>query len=421
MSRRTDHSISSGPAAMSTPFSELLGLDVSMHFAPIRRLDNGALAGAELQLAGPKNSALSSATALRRAAQLMAQRSEFDHHKQVMARTESARAVADRLPLLVTLDSQSRSLIDTPEYVDGAGALERMVVTIDAQSVLSDPHHALAAAAAARAGGRLIALDAVGVDVHAATLLSLVEPDIVVTAAEFLSGEGQFDVGAGVHAVSAYLERSSAVIVAEGIDNEAARLSAITIGATYGLGQLFPPVDDPADLLSEEIVAMPDTPVWTAPTPEGGTPYAIASGHGTPRRGTKRLLIQMSKALESQAAAAGASMIALGTFQRAEHFTATTAMRWRHLADTIGFAGIYSVGLSSTLDGNIRHAPLDAADALVDEWNVVTLGPHHAALLSARDRHDNGPDLERTFDFVQTYDRSTVVHAARAIMHRYTP
>ena len=44
---------------------------------------------------------------------------------------------------------------------------------------------------------------------------------------------------------------------------------------------------------------------------------------------------------------------------------------------------------------------------------------HFAALLSARDQHDAGPDLERTFEFVQTYDRMTVTQAVHSILARF--
>ena len=99
--------------------------------------------------------------------------------------------------------------------------------------------------------------------------------------------------------------------------------------------------------------------------------------------------------------------------------TPAAAERWRAVADMVGLAGVYGVGLNNVLDGNFQHAPLDPDDPLVEEWNVVVLGPHFAAILSARDRHDNGPDLERTFDFVQSYDRLTVTQTARSILSRF--
>lgn len=56
----------------------------------------------------------------------------------------------------------------------------------------------------------------------------------------------------------------------------------------------------------------------------------------------------MSKALEAQAVSIGPTMPILGTFQHSKHFTAATAERWRRLADTIGYAGVYGVGLGHT-------------------------------------------------------------------------
>ncbi|WP_156516360.1 EAL domain-containing protein, partial [Rhodococcus sp. EPR-147] len=249
----------------STSFSESIGLVVTMQFAPIRRLDDNALAGAELQLRGPAGSALDSADALRRAAHLMQQRPQFDLHKTTLANTAPARTLAEHLPLILTVDAQSRRALDDSDRERTSTMLERVVVTVDASAVLADPHQAMAAIASARTGGKLIALDGVGDHPHATTLLPLIEPDIVITAADLLTETGH-DVGTTTHALAAYAERSYAVIVAEGVDTEATRLAAITIGATYGTGQLFPAVEDPAELLDEPVVPMPADPVWTTPT-----------------------------------------------------------------------------------------------------------------------------------------------------------
>jgi hypothetical protein len=50
------------------------------------------------------------------------------------------------------------------------------------------------------------------------------------------------------------------------------------------------------------------------------------------------------------------------------------------------------------------------------EWTVAVVGPHDAAALIARDRGDTGPDSDRTFDYVITHDRATVISAARSLM-----
>ncbi|WP_324277619.1 diguanylate cyclase domain-containing protein [Blastococcus brunescens] len=55
------------------------------------------------------------------------------------------------------------------------------------------------------------------------------------------------------------------------------------------------------------------------------------------------------------------------------------------------------------------------------EWDVVVLSPHFSAALLARDLGDDGPDLDRGFEYALTYDRDTVVRAAHALLTRVAP
>jgi hypothetical protein len=49
---------------------------------------------------------------------------------------------------------------------------------------------------------------------------------------------------------------------------------------------------------------------------------------------------------------------------------------------------------------------------------VAVVSPHFAAALVARDLGDAGPDGDRRFDFVLTYDRDLVVDVAACLMSR---
>jgi DICT domain-containing protein len=49
---------------------------------------------------------------------------------------------------------------------------------------------------------------------------------------------------------------------------------------------------------------------------------------------------------------------------------------------------------------------------------VIVLNTEHAAAFVAKDVGDLGPDEERRFDFVYTYDRSRVITAARAFLRQ---
>ena len=389
-------------------------LELHMQFAPVCRLSDGALATLELQVRGPAGTRLSTADALRRAARMVEQHTVLDDRKRLLAHSSRAQSVAKILPLLVSLD------LDLIDVVDDATAevLERHVMVVAPDAVTRSPQRTLARVARARAAGKIVCVDGLVRNTDAATLLSLVEPDVIVTGAELLREPATPDSARLAHALAAHRERSHAVIVAEGVDDEAARVMALTLGADYGLGALFPAVEDPAVIASGTVVPLPDMPVWSTPDPDHGTPYAIASSTNTPRRGNKRLLIEMSKALEQQAAAGGAAIV-LGTFQYAEHFTPTTARRWREMSEHTGLAGVYGVGLPDVRDGNVHRAPLAPDDDLIEEWNVAVLGPHFAALLSARDQHTGATDLERDFDFVQSYDRVTVTQAVHSILRRF--
>ncbi|GAB22611.1 hypothetical protein GOPIP_031_02320 [Gordonia polyisoprenivorans NBRC 16320 = JCM 10675] len=408
-----------GQIAAESGFTLFDDLELHMQFAPVCRLHDGAVAAVELTLRGPTGTRLGTARALRRAARLMEQHQILDRRKSEYAATPTAQSIAKILPLLVPMDLE---LIDGLD--DGTcERLEQRVLVVLPDAVERSPQRTLARVARARREGRIVCVDGLSSSDQAATLLSLVEPDIVITGAELLEAviapDGTNpDPARLAHTLAAHTERSHAVVIADGVDTEAKRVAAMTLGASFGTGALYPSVESPAALHATTVVALPELPVWSTPPPEAATPYAIASASLTPRLGNKRLLIEMSKALEEQAAIGGAAIV-VGTFQHARHFTERTAARWRAMSERTGLAGVYGVDLVDIRDGNVHRAPLAPDDDLVEEWNVAVLGPHFAALLSARDQHCGADDLDRTFDFVQSYDRLTVTQAVHSILQRF--
>lgn len=387
-------------------------LELVTQYAPVRRLADGVLVAAELQIRGRLGSAVDSADSLRRAARLMQESDVVDRRKLAVA----ADTVADEdLPVLVTVDVES---IDH-SVPSPAAVPYRQLVSVDPDEFLRRPNDMLAEVARARQAGHLICVAWLGVTNRAMTLLWLIEPDVIITAAELL-GRSDAEVAQLAHGLTAHVERTGALVIAEGVDTEGRRVAAQTIGADYGIGGLFPVTKKLGDLTGERCEPLLQQPTRPRPSEAATTPYLIASAEHTSRRGDKRLLIEMSKALEVQASTAGPGVLVLGTFQEAKQFTPATAKRWRTLADRAGFAGVYGVGLSHMLDGKVQHAPLVPTDDLVKEWTVVVLGPHSAALLAARDREDDVPDLDRTFDVVQSYDRDLATRAAHSILTRFT-
>ena len=153
----------------------------------------------------------------------------------------------------------------------------------------------------------------------------------------------------------------------------------------------------------------------------GETPFTLVSAARATRRGPKRLLLAISKHLEAQAMAHGDAAVVLATFQEARHLTDDTRGRYRRLAQSAAFVGAFGVGLPEEPVPGVRGASLDTAEPLRGEWNVVVVTPHFAAAFVGRDLGDEGPDMERRFDFCLTYDRALAVRAAAALMRRITP
>ena len=143
---------------------------------------------------------------------------------------------------------------------------------------------------------------------------------------------------------------------------------------------------------------------------------------GTPlRRADKRLLVELSKKLEEEALAHGELAIIASTFQEAHHFTPLTAKRYARLAAGTAFVCAFGDGLSVEPIPGVRGAQLTSGDVVRGEWDVVVLAPHFAAALLARDLGDDGPDLDRRFEYALTYRREAVVRAACALLSRVVP
>ncbi|NGP08383.1 EAL domain-containing protein [Rhodococcus sp. 14C212] len=298
--------------------------------------------------------------------------------------------------------------------VPAAGASALVPVHLGPDSgARADLGHAVRTAAESRRAGHLVAVDEVGADPRSSALLALLEPEIVILASGMLTRRADSDVAPTLHAVAAHVERTGAVLVADGVDSPRHRRRALELGATHGLGRLYPPA-----LRAEPAECFPPSPTWSTPDVETPSPYATVASGRVPVRSTEHLLARMTAALEAHAATAGPDTLVLGTFRHVDHFCAPTRSRWSGMAGGVAHAGAYAVGMRAGVESGVVHTPLDPADPLAEEWNVVVLGAHFAGVLSAVGTHDRHPAGDREFDYVVSYDRPTVVRCARSILRR---
>jgi EAL domain-containing protein (putative c-di-GMP-specific phosphodiesterase class I) len=389
-------------------------------FQPLVELDGGALIGFEALARGPEGSALERPDQLFGAAHDSGLLAELEWACRAAA-VRGALAGGLRPPLRLFLNVEP-SLIGMPVPADlrdlfALAARELSIVIELTERALADrPADVLAAVPRLRELGWAVALDDVGVDWRSLALMPFLEPEVIKLDMHLV----QEPLGGGraaiVHAVNAQAERSGALVLAEGIENDAHVEVARALGARYGQGWHFGrPGRLPSLVVRHAKPVVRDAIVAAT---AGGTPYSVVAARHEPRRGTKRLLYAISRHLETHLDTRADAAVLLSSFQEAEHFTPLTAARYARLARGAAVVGALGAGMTSEPAPGVRGAHLADGEVLRGEWNVIVLDAHFAAAFTARDLGDVGNDDERRFDFCMTYDRELVIAAARTLMER---
>jgi EAL domain-containing protein (putative c-di-GMP-specific phosphodiesterase class I)/DICT domain-containing protein len=388
-------------------------------YQPIVDLDTGEVVAYEALARGPEGSPLERPDLLFAAAREAGRVSELDW----ACRAAALRGALDarlKTSLFVNVEP---SLLDAPAPEAVVALLARageeldVVLELTERSLTDRPAEMLARVARMRELGCAIALDDVGADRRSLALMPFVAPEVIKLDMRLVQERPTPATAAVVHAVNAESERSGAVLLAEGIETPAQRDVALALGARYGQGWLFgrpaplPATGRPTRTFRARATSLPAI-----------SPYGVVAAHQRPRRGTKALLLSISRHLEAQVEAQGEAAVVLAAFQEARHFTPRSAARYEALASHAAFVGALGVGLASEPARGVRGATLDAADPVHGEWNVVVVAPHFAAAFVARDLGDPADDdMARRFEFCLTYDRGLAVDAARALLTRIAP
>ncbi len=326
------------------------------------------------------------------------------------------------LTLFVNVEPEvldSAPLDDLLAIADQAPGSLRVVMEITERALSVRPADLLRTVQRVRDLGWAVALDDVGADAMSLAFMPLLRPDVVKLDLRLVQERPGSAIAEIMNAVNAYAERSGALILAEGIENEQHLAVARGLGARLGQGWMFGrPAPGLAPQLEVAELVLPDPP-RTVQLEE--SPFACVPRDVVVRRSPKALLIQLSKQLEREAMRLGKTCVVAATFQEARYFTPSTAQRYRDLVERTGFVCALGEGLSAEPVPGVRGAALSPDDPVRGEWDLVILGPHFAAALLARDLGDTGPDVERTFEYVLTYDRDTVVRAISALLSRVVP
>ncbi|RFU19595.1 EAL domain-containing protein [Geodermatophilus marinus] len=394
-------------------------------FQPIVDLDTGAVVAYEALARGPEGP-LERPDALFAAARAAGRLAELD----TACRTAALRgAVASglRAPLTLFVNVEPEVLDRAPledllALATAAPGGLRVVLEITERALAARPAELLRTVERVRAVGWGVAVDDVGAEPISLAFMPLLRPDVIKLDLRLVQERPGPVVAEIMNAVNAHAERTGAVVLAEGIEDDAHLATARALGATLGQGWLFGrPGPGPVPGAVHGELVLPAQPADSVSRDADVSPFACLPDHVPLRTSRKTLLIELSKQLEREAMRLGSACVVAATFQEARHFTPSTTQRYRDLVERTGFVCALGEDLPVEPLPGLRGAALDPADPVRGEWDVAVVGPHFAAALLARDLGDAGPDAERRFAYALTYDRETVVRAAAALLARVAP
>jgi len=414
----------SSRAARAVPSSveELIARQaVASAYQPLVDLYDGETVGYEALARGPVGSLFERPGALFEAAHAAGMEAEVDWECQRAALAGALETgLAQGQALFVNFEPRVLT-VERPEWLahltDEALGRFAIFAEFTERSLTDRPAEMLAAVARLRRLGVGIALDDVGADPRSLALMPFLAPEVIKLDLRLVQENPSGQIAEIVHAVGAEAERTGALVLAEGIETEAHRQTALALGARYGQGWLF---GRPAALEQAGRAAIGNAIARPRrkPPDDHQTPFEVVAQSRPTRRGDKRLMLALSRQIEAQASSLGPSAVVLSAFQESQYFTAVTGARYSSMSNDAALVGALGVGLSEQPAPGVRGVALDLADPLRGEWDVTVIGPHFAMAFVARDLGDDCADMQRRFDFTITYDRELAVDAARAMMAR---
>jgi len=391
-------------------------------FQPLVLLDSGQVLGYEALSRGPAGTALERPDLMFAAARRGRRLRDLDIACRTAALT-AAKTAGLTEPYRLFINAEPEALDGWRPNPEHEYLPLTVLLELTERALTSQPAQLLQTVARVRALGWGIALDDVGADPASLALLPLVQPDVIKLDLALIQDAPSAHIAAVVNAVHAEAERSGTVVLAEGIETAEHLRTARAFGATVGQGWYFGRPGPLPTPLPTFAAAAPLAVVPRRAGTDDPSPFNLAAAAGRPvRDADKRLLIEISKQLETMALAAGDSAIVLSAFQDATFFfTPATRRRYTALVRSCSFVAALGQGMPAEPLPGLRGAVISPGDPLLGEWDIAVLGPHFAACLVARDLGDTGPDMTRRFKFILSHDRELTIRVAASLMSRLLP
>jgi len=405
------------------------GRRVTAVFQPVVELASARVVGYEALARGPRGSHFEQPATLFSFAYSVGRAAELDWVCRAAALGSALAAeMPPELALFVNAEPSALGTDCPPDLLDtivvGSRRLS-VVLELTERYLADDPAGVLHAAFVARADGVGVAIDDVGAEPASLAMMPLVRPDVIKLDLSLIQSRPDLVVARTVNGVLAEVERTSATILAEGVESPRHAAMAFAMGATLGQGwrygrpgplpRTWPPLPDGATLSIRHGATTP------------ATPFEVVTRHRSTRPATRQLLRSLSRHLEYRAADPAEPSVLVASFEDAKQFGPTLIRRYAKLAAATVMVATFGIGMPAEPAEAVRGTSLRADDPLAQEWVVVVVGTHFGAALVARQPRVGSDDAaprpadrgnDTPYDFAVTYDRDLVIAAAQSLVRR---
>jgi EAL domain-containing protein (putative c-di-GMP-specific phosphodiesterase class I) len=386
-------------------------------FQPIVRVESGAVVGYEGLIRGPAGSILESPDALIKEAYRQNRVAEFDW----IARAAASRAaLAARLApddlLFLNIEPVALASNCPPDLladIEEAFGTFRIVLEITERSLDHDPRTLFAGIDRQRPTINALALDDVGADIRAMSMLSVIRPDVIKLDMKVTQSAPSREAMKVLHFVYEEVERTGATILAEGVETKRHDEVVRYLGAPLAQGWLYgKPTDDPTPAEEHEA----HMSLWAELGLEDvRSPFEVLGGQSI-SRAPRDLVHSIADEVFRHGLHLLSPALLLVLVPDREALTKHHLRALSQIARRQVITGVIGAGMPPEPAVGVRSSrPHDPA--LYGQYAVIAVSPSTAVAVLARQTRSTQPD----FYFGIIHDRPRITTAARCLLRQLGP
>jgi len=386
-------------------------------FQPIVSVESGAVVGHEALIRGPAGSILESPDALIKEGYRQNRVVEFDW---------IARASASRAALAADLGANDLLFLNIeplalasdcppdlwPVIVEAFHSF-RIVLEVTERSLDRDPRTLFEGIDRQRPTVYGLALDDVGADVRALTMLSVIRPDVIKLDLNVTQRTPSRKAMKVLHFVYEEVERTGATILAEGVETKQHHSVVHALGAPLAQGWLYGKPSEyptPAEEHDFHLSLLADLALE-----EVRTPFEVL-GRALISHASHDLLLALADEIFSHGLHLLPPALVVMLVPGPELLTSKTVRILAQLARRGIVAGVLGAGVppepARAVRGSWKHD-----HALDGQYAVIAISPSTAVAVLARQTNDT----ESEFEFGVIHDRERIISAARCLLRKLGP